>query len=216
MKVIYIISKKLIETSLPTLILVGFLLYLFGRANLDIPFSYDGDVLFYLAMIKTMIEGGSFYYCSHLGAPFGMDFLDFPGSDGLLWMLMRIITIFTRNPFVTLNVFYISGFVLVFYSTFWSLRQLKIGLCLSIAGAVIFMSLPYHYLRGVNHLFLATYFIVPLIVIVALRIFPGLNKNQFPKIRKLEIKHYIILIATFKLCIIFTEFLSVRSNNKCA
>src|SRR5438270_707913 len=46
-----------------------------------------------------------------------------------------------------------------------------IGLCL------LFAFLPYHFMRGLGHLFLASYFLIPLLVLLALRLY--LDQSPF-------------------------------------
>lgn len=191
------ISRTSAEAMVPIVVITVFLTYFFRlwAFNVTVPVSYDGDALLHLAFIKTIIESGWVFSNSHLGAPFGMNFYDFPGSDGVFLILLRFLTVFSGSPFVVFNVFYILGFALIFFFTFWSFRQFRITILLSTAGALIYTCLPYHFLRGVNHLYLATYFIVPLLIVVAMSIYPGCDKTNPTPLQKLRLPHFLILLA---------------------
>jgi len=53
------------------------------------------------------------------------------------------------------------------------LRQFNISYSLSILGSLLYAFLPYHFLRGISHLFLAAYYIVPLVIMVIIWIYEG-------------------------------------------
>src|SRR4051794_11464802 len=66
-----------------------------------------GDALFHATLIKIVIESGWVFDNPRLGAPFGMSFLDFPGADGLLVLIIKLFSQFTSDPSVVLNLFFV-------------------------------------------------------------------------------------------------------------
>ena len=60
-------------------------------SRLAIPQAYDGDALFYAALVKGVIEHGWYLTNPALGFPGQMDLRDFPGGDQLLsrWIAIR-------------------------------------------------------------------------------------------------------------------------------
>ena len=67
-----------------------------------------------------------------------------------------------RDPIVALNLFYLLTFPLAALTAFLVLRRLGVGTPGAFAASVLFALLPYHFLRGEDHLFLAAYWAVPL------------------------------------------------------
>ena len=206
------IKKKLIsaEVILPIIVITVFIIYFFRMwdVNLRIPFGYDGDALLQLASIKAMCETGWAYFNNRLGAPFGMNFFDYPSADGLFTLFLTILIFFTRDHFIILNVFYIMGYGLSFFSAYWAFRKFEISNWMSSAGALAFVCLPYHFLRGVNHLYLATYFIVPLLIVAAINIYPGCSaiNSKVSEINKWKI---LIILLTGGMCGVYYAFFGI-------
>src|ERR1019366_8676863 len=67
------------------------------------------------------------------------------------------------------NLFFCVGFFAIYGVSFAVLRRLGILPVLAAAGALVFSLLPFHFWR-LWHLFLATYFVIPIIVWLCLRI----------------------------------------------
>jgi phosphoglycerol transferase len=210
MKLNKYITSLASEVKIPLLIITIFIIYYFRLwdIKIDVPFAYDGDSLLHLALIKTMVESGWVFFNSHLGAPFGLNFFDFPGADGLFLILLRFLTLLSSNSVVVLNVFYILGFVLIFFSAFLVFRKFQISIWLSSAGALIYTCLPFHFLRGVNHLYLSMYFIVPLLILLAFSIYPGCNKANPTTLKKITPSQFLILLAG-GMCGIYFAFFGI-------
>ena len=63
------------------------------------------------------------------------------------------------------------------------LRRLRLGRLAALAPAVLYASMPFHFFRLGGHLFLASYYLVPLMVWLALRV--CLGRNPFLRPRRL-------------------------------
>ena len=203
-------SQKLINSlliSLPLLLLLQYL-FRFSSTDFNVPMSFDGDAFHGLAAIKMMLEDGWVFRGSQLGAPFGFNTLDFPGADGFFYILFKLLTLISKDPFFVFNTFYVCGFVLIYYSTYWGCRKFGVNKCLSIAIAIIFTIAPYHFLRNSKHLFLATYFIVPLITTVIIDLTYGLSKEGFSPPIKIN-KLYFLILALSGMCGIYYAFFSL-------
>ncbi|WP_395243743.1 hypothetical protein ACGGZK_16685 [Agromyces sp. MMS24-K17] len=148
-------------TAIATFAVTWFALDL-GAARLDVPFEYSGDALAVGAHVKTTLETGWYEFQSLLGAPFGQTYNDFPQADNLHLMVVKVIGLFTNDWAVALNVYYIVGFLLVALAAIWFFRLLGIGRLLSSALSIAFAIAPYHFMRGEGHLWLASYYGVPL------------------------------------------------------
>ena len=135
------------------------------------PLAYDGDALSHAMLVKSVIDDGWFpWRSSSLGAPFGTVFLDYPSSDGLSILTMKVIAWFGSDWVSVLNRFYLLTFFSVAWVSYAVLRSFSIDRLWCLLGAVLFSCAPYHFLR-VEHLLLASYLSVPLAIWLAARVF---------------------------------------------
>jgi phosphoglycerol transferase len=121
-----------------------------------------GDALFYASTIKSLIETGWVWQAPQLGAPFGSNFADFPGADDAFMLLLKTLALFSSSPTVVMNLFYVGGYLLVYATAYWALRRFGIGSLWAATVALIYACAPYHFMRGLVHLNLSCYFVVPL------------------------------------------------------
>ena len=150
-------------SALLALLLAAFALDL-GSAQLDVPWTYSGDSLQNQMFVKTMLDHGWFQTNPDLGFPHGQDLRDFAVASGdtLHMLLMRMIGFVTDDSAVVMNLFFLLTFPLTAVLAFVVLRALGLGQVAALASALLFAFLPYHLLRGEYHLFLASYYAVPL------------------------------------------------------
>jgi len=151
------------------------------RADLETPFRYANldDTKFYLMMIRSVIRHGSFGAGSSLGAPFGQQLADFPqGADNLNFLFIRVFALFTSNPALIDNLFYLLTFPLAAGSAFVVMRKLEVGAGAATVGAVLFALLPYHFYRNESQLLLSAYYSVPLSAYLFLSIFTARSRFQ--------------------------------------
>ncbi|HTX44555.1 MAG TPA: hypothetical protein VMC61_07460, partial [Methanocella sp.] len=141
------------------------------EADLSVPFDYSGDALQAGMAVKGVIENGWYLHNDFLGAPAGQDLYDFPMGDTLDFLIIRLIALFTRDYAVAMNAFYLLTFPLTTLAAMFAFRRLKLSSAASIVGSLLFTFLPYHFFRGEAHLFLASYFIVPLVALVCIWLF---------------------------------------------
>lgn len=128
--------------------------------NISYPYSYSVDSLFHAWMAQRVAEGWVFDN-PRSGYPFGSNFLDFPGSDFGSHLIIKTLAMLSGDSFVSVNLFFLLGFSVVFASAFSVARVFGISRCFSFVGALLFAFLPFHFLRIV-HLFYTWYFVVPL------------------------------------------------------
>jgi len=132
------------------------------KTTLSDPISYWGDALAVSAHFKTVIETGWYENQPLLGAPTGQVYHDFPTADNLHLVAARILSLFTHDWVVAVNVYYLVGFVLAAMSALWLLRRVGISAAVAAALAIAYALAPYHFVRGIGHLWLASYYAVPL------------------------------------------------------
>lgn len=135
-------------------------------ADLSIPFSYIGDSIFTGVLVKGLIDNGWYLNNPFLSAPYEQYFYDFPLSNNLDFIILRIISLFGPNYAGTMNLYFLLTFPLTTLTSMLVLRQLKISYPISILGSLLFAFLHYHFWRGEGHLFLAAYYMIPPMILV--------------------------------------------------
>jgi hypothetical protein len=139
--------------------------------DLRIPFRYSEDGGFYLLVVKSILDHGWYLRNPDLGAPFGQKTYDFPlGADNLNVLLIKGLGLFTSDPAVVTNLFFLLTFVLIALSAFLVFGRLGVSRPVALVCALLFTFLPYHMLRGPGHLFLSSYFAVPIGLFLALSV----------------------------------------------
>jgi hypothetical protein len=145
------------------------------NADLRVPFSYSGDGTLNLTLIKTVMERGWFYENPRLGAPSGQQLYDYPvlSGDGLHLAFFWLAGLFTGDPSLVMNVFFLLTFPVTAVVTYLVLRRLAVGPEVALVIAVLYALTPYHFMRGEVHLFLAAYYVVPIGAYLALSVLDG-------------------------------------------
>jgi len=130
--------------------------------GLRVPLAYGGDSLLYQSLARTVAKRQWYLTNPFLGAPGGQVLYDYPlGGDNLHFVVIRFLSVFTTDPIVLINAFYLLSFPLIFASAYYTLRRLAVSPFISTACGVVYTLAPYHFSR-VGQVFLAAYYAVPL------------------------------------------------------
>ena len=134
--------------------------------DLGVPLLYQGDALGALIEAQNTLMGNSTYHYPNLSAPYGG--IQYTGmrSYFLHLLILKLLVFFTQNASLAINLFFILTFVLAAWTTMFVLKKLGISTFFAISGAMIYAFMPYHLFRGTGHLWLAAYYIVPLMAYV--------------------------------------------------
>ncbi len=151
-------------------------------ADLDIPFSYDGDGLFTSMVVKGLIDNGWVQHNNFIGFPGGQVLYDFPINNYIDIIILKLLTFILPNYAATMNTYYLLTFPLTTVAAMFVFRQLNVSYGLSIFGSLLYTFLPYHFLRSEPHLGLAAYYMIPLMILVILWLCEGksviVNRNN--------------------------------------
>jgi phosphoglycerol transferase len=135
------------------------------QADLRVPFAYEGDALFTLTLAKSGCDVGSFFENPRLGAPFGLQMYDHPVGGLVHFALLELSTLVGASAPVAVNLHFLLGFPLTTATALFALGRLGVPARPAVVAALLFAFLPYHFVRGETHLFLASYYVVPLAVL---------------------------------------------------
>ncbi|WP_319580480.1 hypothetical protein [uncultured Methanospirillum sp.] len=145
---------------------------LMNGARLDVPYTYDGDGLEYNLLVKTTIENGWWFENPMTGAPGTLEMYDYAIGSNLDLLIMKILSLFSGNYAVVMNVYYILGFFLTALCSLYVFRQLRISYPIAVFGSLLFSFLYYHFYR-IGHYNLISYYMIPLMVLVILWVCQG-------------------------------------------
>lgn len=147
--------------TLVTAVLTFFALELW-KGKLSVPFTYTGDALPTAAHFKTVMQEGWYEYQPRLSAPLGQSYNDFPTADNLHMVAAKVLGLFTSDWALALNLYFLAGFALTAITMVWFLRTCGVSKVLTVALATLYALAPYHFIRGESHLWLGSYYGVPL------------------------------------------------------
>ena len=168
------------------------------RMDLDVPlFDVSGDSSYYLASIKGVLENGWFLHNPDLGAPFGQSNHDFAIGDVAHYVLVWLLGLVLGDPVVVFNAFFLLCFPLIAVVAYAVLRDLGALRAPALVAGILFAFLPYHMIRGPQHLFLTSYWEIPLAVWLVVIIAEGrsLIRHAAPRGRTLLILGACLLVG---------------------
>ncbi|HVF78901.1 MAG TPA: hypothetical protein VNA28_11435 [Solirubrobacteraceae bacterium] len=168
------------------------------RMNPDVPlFDVTGDSSYYLVSIKGVLEHGWFLHNPDLAAPFGQSNHDFAIGDVSHYALVRLLGLVLGDPVVVFNAFFLLCFPLIAVVAYAVLRDLGATRAPALVAGVLFAFLPYHMIRGQDHLFLTSYYEIPLAVWLVVMVAEGrsLIRRRAPRGRMLLIVGACLLVG---------------------
>jgi phosphoglycerol transferase len=131
-------------------------------------YANGGDELIVLTWTKALIDDGWYTTISHLGAPYGMSFGDFPVPNLLHLIILRAITLVIPNAGLAVNLYYLAGFPLIALACAYVLRRLRVSWPVTMAISVVYAMLPFRFLRNEAHLYYAQYYLTPILVLAVI------------------------------------------------
>jgi phosphoglycerol transferase len=143
------------------------------RMHMGVPFEYGDDSLPHGMHLQQIIQHGWYWSDARLGAPFSQHFQDWPLPDLTSLVTAWVLALFTNNWAVIANGMFLLSFPLVALSAWWAARKIGVSPWTSVVVGVLYSLLPYHHVRGEQHLFLSHYYVVPLAIVLAVRAISG-------------------------------------------
>ena len=174
--------------AVTSVLCAAFALHLW-QADLALPLRYApvDDTKFYLMLAKGIADHGWYLSNSNLGAPFGQQLYDFPqGADDLNLLIVRGLSIFSSDPALLVNLFFLLTFALASLTSHLVLRSLGVTALAAGVASVLFSLLAYHFFRGESHLLLSAYYAIPLAAYLFLELLAGvplLTRRSRPRAR---------------------------------
>ncbi len=134
--------------------------------------------------MKSIQDHGWFLHNPDLGAPWGSDLYDFPMADDVHFFTIRLLCIFVHAPGLLFNLYILLQFPLIACTACFAMRRLGIDSGLALVGSILYAFLPFHLFRCMSHVLLASYYLVPLQVLLVIRLGQGSVRDNRPPLRK--------------------------------
>jgi phosphoglycerol transferase len=168
--------------AIVTLLLAALVLQLW-RADFTIPFYYGagGDVFTSVTFFRMIADTGWVVQSAKLGMPFGAEFYGYPSTSAAHVIAIKLLLVFVRNPIAAMNTYFLLGFAFSAAIAMYVLRKFGISVPVAAGVAIIYSFLPYRFFRNEAHLFYASYFFVPLAIMVALWLARGNTLFRFSR-----------------------------------
>ena len=148
------------------------------RFNWTTPFNYEGDTIFELVLIKSIVQNGWTWFIPQLSAPMdGFEAIAFPQNTSFSFALMKIISLFTSSPGLILNLFWLLSIILTSVTCHIALRTLKAHPSVTLVLSTLYALLPFTLMRNTNHLAL-TYIFTPIIAAYAITVASNLLQED--------------------------------------
>ncbi|MFV0458996.1 MAG: hypothetical protein ACK5MT_09550 [Actinomycetales bacterium] len=138
------------------------------NGGLGTPISYDGDGVAVLAHATTAARQGWYEFEPHLGWPHGQTYHDFPTAENLHMAVFAVLGKLWQ-PVTVVNVYFLAGFALAAPLALRLFRAIGLRPIMATVMAVLWATAAYHYWRGIPHLFLASYWVLPPALLVVWR-----------------------------------------------
>ena len=143
------------------------------KANLRIPFEEHDDALWVNSWIKCVQETGWFLHNPLLGAPGGSDLYDFPMSENLHFLIIKLLALVLHPSGLVYNIYVLLMYPLTACTALFVLRRLSISTGVALVGSLLFAFLPFHLFRAYRHIFIASYYLAPLQILMVLMLVRG-------------------------------------------
>jgi phosphoglycerol transferase len=130
------------------------------RYDLTAPLTYWGDALYETVLVKGLTEGAWNYHIARLGAPFGMDTVDFPIGCLFDFSCLKLLSLMVQNPFLLINLYWLLsvGFAAVVATRL--LEYLRVARLWAATFGILYAVIPWVFFRNIAHLNLV-HFIAP-------------------------------------------------------
>jgi hypothetical protein len=138
------------------------------KADLSVPFSYSGDSIAMETLVKSGIDHGWYLKNDSIGLPTGRLLFDYPLSENLHLLFLKAFSLVSSNPFRVLNIYFLLTFPLTTATSLLVLRHFSVSTVPAIVASLLYTFLPFHFMRGLPHIFYSAYYLVPLMTMVCL------------------------------------------------
>lgn len=181
-----------------TFFVLSVLIVIYHNVNLNAPLVVEnGDEMSVFYYVKMIRDFGSILVNPVTGGITGGDLFDFPSSEVLSFLIIKLISFVTGNVYLITNLFYFLCYFLIAYSSAFVFRKLGISKGSTTLLSILYAFSSYIQLRY-THMWLIPYYMIPFSCMIAIHIIQGkVYEEQFSL---KENKNFYNTIAISYLC----------------
>lgn len=142
------------------------------HADPSVPLYYnlEKDYTAHQTFFWNFAETGSATIAPRLGAPDISDSRRFPinSVDRFEWLLVGALKYISTDFAFLLNTYYILTYIFSCLTAAFVFRLVGLSRPAALAGGLLFAFQPYHWFQSVGHLFISSYYMVPLLSLITL------------------------------------------------
>lgn len=194
--------------------------------NIRIPITYNGDGLSVIGIFQNMKISGWYFSSDQVGYPFGQHLQDFPAiADNLLLLVSWVLVRSTNSPVLAFNLFYLSTYFFNAYGAYFGAKWAGLDRLKSVTIALLYTFLPFHFLHGPGHIYLAMFPFIPLMIGWSLReVVYSEQSNSSWSIRSLLVPIFLgcvvatsgLYFSAFVLLVLVWSFMAITSRSSIA
>ena len=154
--------KRAATTYVTQVVIIGCILYSgfgLGTWRLETPINCEGDALHYLAVARSLTDGGGWWNIERLSAPFQLPMVMFPFCGTFELGLLKFFSLLFFEPGAVVNATYLASFFLTAFSACLCLRLLGFRRLVGLTVGILYAFLPGAIYRNTAHLMLVYYFV---------------------------------------------------------
>ena len=164
--------------------------------------SIRGDALYHSVLVKALAEGTWHYHIARLGAPFGLDAVDYPVGCTLDFAVIKILTAIVHNPFLSINLYWLLSITMAGAFAALFFRSLRISHLASASFGTLFAITPFVFYRNISHLH-SVQFIVPAAAYLSIDLARGgvfgITENNRPSEKRTNPRR--LLLVRLAICV---------------
>ena len=164
-----------------------FLIALYGKIDLSYPLIYEGgDEVGVYYYSKLIAENGLSLTNPFVGGISGADMFDYPYSDKLSFLIVKVISLFSKDPYKTTNLFYFFNFYAIAVVATIVSRKLAVSRINSGIVGILYAFSPYIQMRY-GHMWLVPYFMIPVACYLSIGIIKGKIPGEYDKNKRKDL-----------------------------
>lgn len=169
--------------------------------DLNVPYAFSEDSMLGLPIIKNICNNGirGLFYCDYMGAPEVSTLIETPFLDFNFAFEVLVLRFFAHSPQMVYYMIYFLTFVLAGAVMYLLLTHLSKNVAINVFFSVAYAITPYHFSRGLLHMTLSNYYVVPLSIYLSLLIaeekFRGIVPERYIKTKWKAVLMYVACIV---------------------
>src|SRR5262249_55224308 len=132
------------------------------KRDLGVPIDFNGDTVYFLAIIKAIAREGWWWHVHSISAPEGLNLVAMPILGNLDCVVIKLLAVFTQKAGILINLYWFSTIIAAGIISTWCMRRLGVDSRVAFALGILYAFTPHIYYRHTAHLMLSHHLIPPI------------------------------------------------------